>query len=300
MTGNLDKNIKVSNIKLTVLDANGCKEVVHFVYASDCYSMIVDEPQPRQAFLGGRIDKSNGLKTKFAYTPMDYLDNPLYIPTCTDIKNMCCVECFESEGQASSNYRQNRDEHFKWLNENLLNEDAGSAMPEKALNYTQWEQGGLADQLKIYKGSLVNYNFLKGCPECTFKLWTETSWPQLDNQTLAERFSMLDPEDCTKFVFIDAVSFGNTPPTGQPGQLLLWQNDPGSPQSWAYYAWDPVTNSWSSSLGEIFEEINTDTRAKRDAWLKAFNEILLAQMPFVWANEYALLHRYKYELKITV
>lgn len=300
MTGNIDKNIKVTNVQLTVVDANGCKEVVHFVYASDCYSMIVDTPQARQAFLGGRNFKTNGKKTKYANTPIDFMDDPLYMPTCTEIKNMCCIECFEPgyEG-AASNYRSNRDELVKNTNENLLNEYVGSPSPTDAINYTQWEQGNIGDQLVIYKGGLQNYNVLWGCPECSFRIWSEIKWPELDNKTLAEIFPMIDPNTGEKFVWIDAVFFGETPPAGQPGQMLKWQTDPTNLAYFNEYAWDPRTNTWSEILAFVLG-LSTDNRGRRDAWYKALGEFVLANTPFLWANDYALFHRYKYELKFTV
>ena len=299
-TGSLDKNIKTSNIKLTVVDSKGCKQTVHFVYTSDCYAQPLTQSQPRQPFLGGRLFNNNGYETPFALTPMDFMDNPDYMPTCPELKNICCVEGYPTYGDAGSQYRADRDEYFKDLNENTLSENVGSPSPSTPLNYSQWEPGGLADELVLYKGGLMNYNILWGCPECTFRIWTEISWPQLNNQTLAERFSMLDPEDCTKFYWIDAVQLGNTPPTGQPGQLLKWATDPLCVDCYGEYAWDPDTNSWSETLGSILGEINTTDRARRDAWLKATIELLLANGPFLWANDYALLHRFKYELKYPV
>ena len=300
MTGNLDKNIKVSNIRLTVIDAKGCKEVVHFVYASDCYSMIVDAPQPRQAFLGGRNFKNNGKETKFTGTPMDFMDDPLYMPTCTEIKNMCCVECFNNLEIATLNYRDNRDIFYRDINENLLNEYVGAPVPNKAINYTQWQQGNIADQLVLYKGGLENYNVLWGCPECSFRIWSEIKWPELDNKTLAEIFPMINPNTGAKFIWINPVTFGNIPPTGQPGQMLKWQNDSLNPSFWDDYAWDPITNSWSETLGSILGDLNTANGARRDAWYKALGELILANTAFLWANDYALFHRYKYELKYTV
>jgi hypothetical protein len=302
MTGDIDKNIKVTNVELTVIDANGCKETVHFVYASDCYSMIVTEPQQMPQYLGGRLVNFTNTKTKLLSQSLDFMDDPAYMPTCTEIKNMCCIECFQEGGQegAASNYRRNRDEFLKNTNENLLNEFTGSASKEKALNYTQWAPGNLADQLIIYKGGLLNYNVLSGCPECSFRIWSEIKWSQLDNKTLAEIFPMIDPDTGEKFVWIDAVFFGETPPVGQPGQMLKWQADPLSPNYFGEYAWDPRTNTWSETLGDVISELNVDTRERRDAWLKSLNEVILATTPFVWANDYALFHRYKYELKYTV
>lgn len=299
-TGNVDKNIKISNIQLTVTDSRGCKKIMHFLYASDCYAMIVNEPEPRQQFLGGRISNSNGSDTPFAFVPMSFMDDPDYMPICTELKNLCCAECYNDSEEASADYRANRDRYLRDLNENLLNEFTGSVYPEKYLNYTVWEPGGLGDLTIFNKGGLINYNMLNGCPECTFRIWTEIKWPALNNQTLAERFPTINVNTGIKFYWLPAVHFGNTPPTGQPGQLLKWANDPLDPTTYGEYAWDPVTNSWSEILAGILSDLNTTSRARRDAWIKAFNEILLANNPFLWANDYALLHRFKYELKYPV
>jgi len=302
MTGNIDKNIKVTNVQLTVVDANGCKEVVHFVYASDCYSMIVTEPQQMPPYLGGRLVNFANTKTKLLFQPLDFMDDPTYMPTCTELKNMCCIECYEQGSQEipASSYRRNRDEFLKNTNENLLNEFFGSASKNQAINYTQWTPGNLGDQLTIYKGGLVNYNGLWGCPECSFRIWSEIKFSELGNKTLAEIFPMIDPDTGEKFVWIDAVFLGETPPIGQPGQMLKWQTDPLGPNIFGEYAWDPRTNTWNETLGGVLGRLNTDTRARRDAWSKALNEVILATMPFVWANDYGLFHRYKYELKYTV
>lgn len=299
-TGNIDKNIKVSNIKLTVIDSKGCKEIVHFVYASDCYSMIVTEPQQMPSYLGGRIVNFTNTETKLLFQPLDFMDDPTYMPTCTEIKNMCCVECYEQGTQEvpATDYRKNRDQFLKNLNENLLNERVGSPSTNKAINYTQWTPGNLADQLIIYKGGLVNYNGLWGCPECSTRIWSEIKFPELGDNTLAEVFPMIDPDTGAQFIWIDAVPLGETPPTGQPGQLVKWATDPLNPNNFGEYAWDPRTNTWNETLGFLLQKLNN--QAKRDAWLKSLGEVILASGPMIWANDYALFHRYKYELKYTV
>jgi hypothetical protein len=299
-TGDIDKNIKVSNIKLTVTDSKGCKETVHFVYTSDCYSMIIDPPQETQPYLGGRLVNTLYGDTQFAVIPMDFMNDPRYMPTCTELKNICCVECFESYSVASTSYRRNRDEYFKSLNENLINEQYGTEYLNTSLNFTQWDPGNIADQLILYKGGLENYNYLSGCPECSFRVWSEIKWPTLNNKTLAEIFPMINLNTGVKFVWLDAVQFGEIPPTGQPGQLIKWGIDPLDPTYLTSHAWDPTTNSWSSVLADVIDEINTPNKDRTQAWLKAFNELVLATVPFVWANDYALFHRYKYELKYTV
>lgn len=296
-TGSIDKNIKISNIKLTVTDSEGCRQTVHFVYTSDCYSQPVTPSQPRQAFLGGRLTNTNGLDSKFALVPMDFTDNPAYMPTCPELKNICCNECYVDSEEAAAEFRESRDRYIKYLNENILNEFVGAPKPNIYLDYSQWLPGGLGDKTVFHKGGLVNYNMLLGCPECTYKLWTEIPWPALGGQTLAQRFPTININTGTKFYWIDAVDIGDTPPIGQPGQLLNWATNPLNPTYYGEYAWDPATNTWSLTLGGILGDIANTDRSRRDAWVKAFNELILANSPFLWANDYALLHRFKYELK---
>ena len=296
-TGSINKNIKISNIELTVTDAKGCRQIVHFVYTSDCYPMIVDSQEPRQAFLGGRLFNNNGYETPFALPVISFMDDAAYMPTCTELKNICCVEGYEDYDEAAEEYRALRDQYYISVNENILNQSVGSPNPDDPLDYSPWEPGGLGDDLIIFKGGLMNYNMLYGCPECTYKIWNEVSWPQLNNKTLAQIFSMLDPEECTKFVWIQAVPFGSTPPAGQPGQMVKWATDPLDPDFYNDYAWNPVSNTWSETLANVLSDIlNTDS-SRKVSWLSALNQVILSSLQFIYANEYVLLHRYKYELK---
>ena len=301
-TTNINENIKVSNIELIVTDANGCKTTAHFLYTSDCYSMIVDEPQPRQAFLGGRMVYVNGYETPIALQSISFMDDPDYMPTCEEIKNYCCVECFQSAADAETNYRINRDEYVRNLNENFLTQHTGTdaLYPQEGLNYTQWKTDNLGDQTVFYKNGLMNYNNLWGCPECSYRIWSEIEWPQLNNQTLAERFPTINPDTGDIFVWIDAVPLGETPPIGQPGQLLKWATDPLSPDSFGEYAWDPVTNSWSEDVSNALNSIGLVMRERRNAWFTKLNQVTLAIQPFLYANDYALLHRFKYDLTYPV
>jgi hypothetical protein len=57
---------------------------------------------------------------------------------------------------------------------------------------------------------------------------------------------------------------------------------------------------WSVTLGGILGYLNQSNRSKRDAWLQALNAVTLANGPFLWANDYVMFHRFKYELKYPV
>jgi len=85
-------------------------------------------------------------------------------------------------------------------------------------------------------------------------------------------------------------SIGNVeslPLTGQPGDVIL----SGDTTVNVGYAWDPLSNSWSSTFfNDIDNDVLTFVRQKRDASLKAKNELILSMKPFTWSNNYLLLH----------
>lgn len=88
--------------------------------------------------------------------------------------------------------------------------------------------------------------------------------------------------------YIRAVSdVGDLPLTGQPGDII----NVGTVTSSVGYAWNPVTNSWSTSFfTDIDDNILSEVRAKRNAAIKAKNQMVLAMKPFTWSNNYMLLH----------
>lgn len=52
--------------------------------------------------------------------------------------------------------------------------------------------------------------------------------------------------------------------------------------------------AWINGTATI-EDIQDLIRSKRDAWIQSFNELILANSPFVWANDYLPFHRWKAE-----
>ena len=90
--------------------------------------------------------------------------------------------------------------------------------------------------------------------------------------------------------YIRAVSnVGDLPITGQPGDLILV----GDVNTNVGYAWNPLTNSWSTTFYDDIESCLTEIRQKRDAFIKAKSEMILAMRPFTWANNYLLFHGIK-------
>lgn len=91
--------------------------------------------------------------------------------------------------------------------------------------------------------------------------------------------------------YIRAVSdIGDLPITGQPGDLILVGNVNNS----TGYAWDPLSNTWSSTF---YNSIETDVLGeiiiRKNALSNAKNELILSMRPFTWSNNYLLFHGIK-------
>lgn len=89
--------------------------------------------------------------------------------------------------------------------------------------------------------------------------------------------------------FIKAVATAaEMPLVGQPGDLITV----GQPNTYNdTYWWNPDTAQWEDASG--FEDYFGEIRARRDAFLKAFNQFILAMRPLTWAGNYLMLHPLK-------
>jgi hypothetical protein len=116
--------------------------------------------------------------------------------------------------------------------------------------------------------------------------WTGDTDPT-HNKTLEQIYSGYTDD----FDFIKGVAtFGNLPPTGNGGDLIMV----GTPASYVGYAWDPISNTWSSTMYDFIDgQILTNRRAVMDAHMKAKNEMILAMRPFTWSAYHLLLHPIK-------
>lgn len=123
--------------------------------------------------------------TPMTFPVMNFNDNPDYIPTCDELKNICCVEGYPDYGTLADDYRASRDCFIYSQNYSALAEHVGSHLYQ-VLNYNQWLPGGLADQTVYIKGGLMNYEWIWGCPECTKPMWHEFYFDYLTQVTSIE------------------------------------------------------------------------------------------------------------------
>jgi len=283
-TPTVDKFIKLTNVYLTVTDATGCVSTIYYYYTSDCYNQVVTPSLPAHSFLGGKLQTSSGTITPYATDPMDFMDDPSFIPTCDELKNICCTIDSMSYSDASDLFRSNRSTYDNNLNSNILSEHTSNGTPY-TLDYTQWKPGNLGDKLVFYKGGLENYKYTWGCPEYTFAAWTDITWSELGGDTIADRLPSVNYPLTWLPPFV-----GILPTTGLPGQCIK------NADTLVEYAWDEKTNEWSSNLFNCIYLIYYPNREKVNAWQMALNELILANSPFVWANDYAPFHRWKNEI----
>jgi hypothetical protein len=71
------------------------------------------------------------------------------------------------------------------------------------------------------------------------------------------------------------------PATGNPGDVVRVVS---GENGWDWVIWNPVTSSWTSEAVNMFQDFDTFDRARRDARLKAKNELALAMRPFIFAS----------------
>jgi len=91
-------------------------------------------------------------------------------------------------------------------------------------------------------------------------------------------------------------SYGDLPLTGNFGTYCFVIDDD------IFYRWDPNINGWSDESNPIIgypdiEECDVEQRTKRDAYLKALNQLALAWRPFTWASFHIPLYQiFKYKI----
>jgi len=278
-------NIKVSNIYLKIIDATSATAYAHYDYMQNCYLPVANEPI-EQEFIGS---ENMLFWTETGPYPINntfqFMDDITELPTCESVKN------FDCNMNKATEYREKRDMLLKDMNENSIAYAAGNrnifSPFFKTLDYSIWERDGVGTN--VYMGLQMipkTINVPKGCPACNF-YWWNIPMPDFNNQTMAERYPQ-DEYPCPNLVYYPKLHEDiQDYPDGEWGDILQLPNGDE-------YMWDPIDQIWSIPLYNAISDIHTSWRAKRDAWLKALNEIALAQAPFILANDYSPLHLYKY------
>ena len=208
----------------------------------------------------------------------------------------------EEEDDKQTIYRGDRDAYLKDMNEYQLaqyNQPGNSYVkPEptyhsdygtystgsvyfkgalKRINQTWWAstlevdwEGGLTPQ----PGSILDQTYERwSTPENLFIYWT--------NPESGLSASSIWPGVSEIKVLPAVASSGDLPLTGNPGERIALSD--GS----SMYAWDPIEEEFSESVyTNYIMPFWSHRNAKREANLKAQNELTLAISPFLWAANY--------------
>ena len=277
--------IKSTVVRLDVTDSKGCKKSVYYDFSCDCYVQTQDPEGVYTEYLGGDLQF-----TDFPLPDINFLDRDDTTITCSELKSFGCISPTVSFNDA---YKDLRDAFYKGITciaitEQDSNDPEQKCAPDLPLVYSTWEPDGIADQTIVRKGRLTTVNIDFGCPEYTYWSWSNIKFLSLNGDRIVDRLPTIK-DHMVKLPDVTLIS--QIPTAGIPGEYFKCDED-------AYvYAWDPTISQFSSALGMAIEDtIQTFKRARRDAQLKAFNELVLAQETFLLAADTLALHRYKYEL----
>ena len=275
--------IKSTVVRLDVTDSKGCKKSVYHDFSCDCYVQTQEPEGKYTEYLGGNL--------QFWDYPMpgiNFLDRDDTIITCSELKSFGCTitQDFISDYITARNLFHKGATCIPAAEQDGKNPEV-NCVNDLPLDYTPWEPNGMADQTIQYKGRLTTVNIDFGCPEYTYWRWNNVHYNILNGDRIVDRLPTVK-NHMVLLPDIDLIS--QIPTTGIPGQFFECI------ENGKIYAWDPTINQFNYDLGAAIDDITIIKRAKRDAQLKAFNELVLAQQAFLLAADTFPLHRYKYEL----
>ena len=147
----------------------------------------------------------------------------------------------------------------------------------KTINQTWWAGALEIDKnITFYGSQLDQFYETWSTPENLLSYWT--------NPESGLSASSIWPGVSEIKVLPAVASSGDLPLTGNPGEIIgLSASDVVA----TWYAWDPIEEEFSESVFNNYINAFFDFRgAKRDANIKALNELSLAISPFLWAANY--------------
>jgi len=220
---------------------------------------------------------------KIPFTGFDFLDNVNIIPTrCVQLANQ--IDC--SAGGAEDlgvEFRQQRDSYVKYSNEYFLAMVTGQITLAESIPIVL--PPSMDNPLNsFYQGpnnvGYLQMNVLQGC---SCKRYYESE-------------GLVGPQYDFDIVFLTEVqSYGDLPLTGEFGQRCMVVDED------MWYYWNPNSNNWTDDNTPIVgypdqEDCASSQREKRNAYLKALNQLGLASRPFTWSNFYIPFYQiYKYK-----
>ena len=277
---NGEQTVKISSIRLDVVDAAGCKESAYYTFASPCYPIFTRQQGALPPYAGGEDVEFFPI----AYGGIDFIDDVTQMPTCDELTTLICPDP-ETYGMEESEFETARDT-FNYYNYSNLNAEYYGLPYNDPIDYTIYEPGELGDQLVFYKGGLKTVNISYACPASTYVGWT-TPDLLLGGDSVADRLPTV-----VNITWLTAVPIaGSLPATGQPGDAIKDLNTN------IKYLWDPTLSAWSQDLYTAYFTKVGNTKENQIATLRAAtNAVILSMRPFTWAADYAPCHRLRKEL----
>ena len=236
---------------------------------------------------------------------IDFLDDLDQMPTSDQIRSLGAAQCgcdytSLASVQQSYDYVQtvmgpamtiNRlnydtfddqvDEYNKALRQGFCDGDAGVITPDPTLvNYSSYPN----EFYHLGKPVMLKE---QGAPKAIISEGWTANTDTIHGKTLEQIYSAYTDD----FNYIQAVpNVGSLPTIGNAGELIFV----GTLASKIGYAWDPISNIWSTTMYDfIYTEIMIRRLAIQSAYRNAKHQMLLAMRPFTWANYHLLLHPIK-------
>jgi len=280
-------DIKQTYIELIVTDSLGNKGNAYYKYTSSCYETTPVTPLARPAFLGDLLKTTTGYPgAEFKYPALDFCENYDNMTNCDNLKNLYCVPGYEYGADADAEYRSESNDYKRDLNENLLASQAG--VPVSQLVDLQPQIDDLKDLcglLGYRPDDFMTFSHIEGCPECTKEIWNVVIY---DGKTLDQIFPTLNSSNCYFYYIPQSDTF---PTVGQPGQLFINTNDPGTTYAW--YPGPGSSGSWDSNLGYEITTNVLDLDLQNEYRIK-LNDFMMSHITFIESNLYVPFHRWKY------
>jgi hypothetical protein len=250
---------------------------------------------------------------------VDFMDDPRAIPTPSELdtwSSLNCAECnYSSLTSVADSYadaygiltddlwtdiRAQRDAYLKDMAQYNLNSNLGFC-PEDMANNSYVPD--IESFKKILEPTSPFYNqtfawpfnfWFKGAPKKlrSYKPHKASldAWWYNDPYSPEPLGAILSPYTDDVRYIKSVSTTAELPLVGQAGDMILV----GTTNSNTGYGWDPRTSSWSTYVYDIFANgVGLSRSERRNAAQKALNQFLLAQKPFLWANNYLLLHPFK-------
>lgn len=282
-------NIKFSYVELVVTDSLGNKGNAYYKYTSSCYETIPVTPTPRPQYLGANLKSNTGYPTDtFKFPALDFCDNYGRMTTCDDLKNLYCIPGYEYGADADVQYRGERNAYVQALNNNTLSARAGVPASQLVDLEPQIDLlNNLAQLLRYRPEGFMTFSYLDSCPQCTKEAWNVITY---NGNTLSQIFPSFTNPNCDFYWVEQSSSF---PVTGQAGQLFILEGGGDT------YAWNPIGQNWDMNLGllivnNFLSETNQQGETLVNAYKRTLIDFMLSHIPFIQANLYAPLHRWKY------